>query len=84
MRASARPLAAFGACALAFGMGRTGIAAPTIRLIPPDGARYLPDQRFDVRAEFAPSNGATLSAMTITIAGRSVNVTLGQLSRLGE
>src|SRR5262249_1952959 len=39
-------------------------AAPTIRIMPPDGARLIPGQYFDLRVEYA---GATLSSVALSV-----------------
>ena len=55
-------------------------AAPTIRITPPNGARFVADQRFDVRVEFA---GSSLSAVSLTIDGVSQPVTPASLDAFG-
>jgi alkaline phosphatase len=70
MHVPARPLHRLGALALLLTLGGAAYAAPTLRITPPDGARFLPDQRFDVRVEFKPSDGATLQEISFSIDGR--------------
>jgi alkaline phosphatase len=44
-------------------------AAPSIRLIPPDGATFLTDQRFDIRAEAPPG---VSSSLQVALDGRDI------------
>jgi alkaline phosphatase len=77
------PLMRLGALALLVSLGGAAHAAPSIRVTPPDGARFLPDQRFDVRVEFKPSDGATLQEVSFSIDGRINKLTPQQLDADG-
>jgi alkaline phosphatase len=58
------PLMRLGALALLISLGGTAYAAPTIRVTPPDGARFLPDQRFDVRVDVEDATPAANAVHT--------------------
>jgi alkaline phosphatase len=77
------PLMRLGALALLISLGGAAYAAPSIRITPPDGARFLPDQRFDVRVEFKPSDGAILQEISFSIDGRINKLTSQQLDADG-
>src|SRR4029079_18708086 len=62
--------------ALALGL-RAAEAAPTVRITPPAGARFAVDQAFDIRAEYAPSSGQALTAVTLAVDGVSVALGVG-------
>ena len=47
----------------------TAEARPTIRITPVDTARFVKDQRFDIRVEFTPAPGHSLTAVTLAIDG---------------
>jgi len=68
--------------ALALGL-RAAEAAPTVRITPPAGARFAVDQAFDIRAEYAPSSGQALTAVTLAVDGVSVPVSVGGLDSFG-
>lgn len=54
-------------------------ARPSIRILPSDAARFLKDQRFDIRVEFSPNQGQTLTSVAISIDGVARTVTVGTL-----
>src|SRR5262249_23773399 len=55
-------------------------AAPTIRIMPPEGARLVPGQYFDLRVEYA---GATLSSVALRVEGVDEGIGLGSLAPAG-
>ena len=57
------------------GLAACGLAAPTIRIMPYDGARFVEGQLFDVRVEFKPSaTGKAIENPTMSIGGKSYPV----------
>lgn len=62
---------------LALALTGLAVAAPKIRVMPYDGARFLSGQMFDVRVEFTPSqSGKQIVEPRLLIAGKSVPVVL--------
>ncbi|MCC7230848.1 MAG: alkaline phosphatase [Fimbriimonadaceae bacterium] len=62
---------------LAVALTGMAVAAPKIRVMPYDGARFLAGQMFDVRVEFTPSQpGRQIVEPMLMIAGKSVPVVL--------
>jgi len=55
-------------------------AAPAIRITPPQGARLVPGQYFDLRVEYA---GVTLSAVFLSVDGVDQGIGLGSLDAAG-
>ena len=53
--------------------------APTVNITPPVGARFVAGQRFDIRVEYAPSGGGSLSAVTLTIDNAAQPVAVASL-----
>jgi len=43
-------------------------AAPTVSIVPPNGARFFPGQRFDIRVE-AKGTGKFAASLTIGVGG---------------
>jgi alkaline phosphatase len=59
------------------GLAACGLAAPTIRIVPYDGARFVEGQLFDIRVEFKPSStGKAIENPTLSIGGKSYPVKL--------
>jgi alkaline phosphatase len=66
MRSINRQCICLGLAATALLAGHASFAAPTVSVAPVDGARFLSDQRFDIRIEALPAAGAvTLTSLKI-------------------
>ncbi len=57
----------------------TAEARPSIRILPADTARFLKDQQFDIRVEFAPTQGHALTSVAVSIDGVARMVTIASL-----
>ncbi|MBK6313695.1 MAG: alkaline phosphatase [Blastocatellia bacterium] len=57
----------------------TAEARPTIRITPVDTARFVKDQRFDIRVEFTPAPGHSLTAVTLAIDGVAQPISISAL-----
>lgn len=66
-----------------FALAAAAAAAPTVRITPPAGARFAVDQAFDVRVEYAPAAGQTLTAVTLVVDGTTIPVTVAGLDAAG-
>ena len=67
----------FAIGALTFVFVVAGIAAPKIRIMPYDQARFIEGQMFDLRVEFTPSaTGSRIEAPTLAIGGKDYPVKL--------
>ena len=65
------------AMSLAAALASVGIAAPSIRIMPYDQARFIEGQMFDLRVEFKPSaTGRTIDSPSLTVGGKSYPVKL--------
>ena len=63
---------AFGATAAFIGLGSTAAQAiPTVTVTPPNGARFAPGQRFDLRVQFSGATGTPTGA-TLTVDGSPI------------
>lgn len=72
-----------GAALVLLGWVATADARPTIRIAPADAARFVRDQRFDIRVEFTPAPGHSLVAVSFSIDGLSHPVTVSALDPAG-
>jgi alkaline phosphatase len=70
MKITSRRATRWAVAALLLGVGGTAVAAPAIRIVPPDGARFAIGQRFDVRVEFKAGEGATLREASVSLDGK--------------
>ena len=68
---------------LAAGGAATAMARPAIRILPADTARFIKDQRFDIRVEFTPTAGRTLTSVSLSIDGTARTVTVASLDASG-
>jgi alkaline phosphatase len=59
------------------------LAAPTIRITPPSGSRFVIDQRFDIRVEYTASAGSRLNSISLSIDGVAQPVSLASLDAFG-
>jgi alkaline phosphatase len=65
------------AMSLAAALASVGAAAPSIRIMPYDQARFIEGQMFDLRVEFKPSaSGRTIESPSLTVGGKSYPVKL--------
>ncbi|HQR39350.1 MAG TPA: hypothetical protein PLF26_13235, partial [Blastocatellia bacterium] len=61
----------------------TVMARPSIRILPSDAARFVKDQRFDIRVEFSPTAGRSLASVSLSVDGSSRALTLASLDATG-
>src|SRR5438105_8579077 len=60
--------------------GRTAASGgPSVVITPPNGARFANRQLFDIRIEYTPTTGATLTSVSLAIDGVSKPVTVAGL-----
>ena len=81
--AARRTVAVTALSAALLGLASISSAAPVVRVTPPAGARFAVGQLFDLRVEFTPSAGATLTDVRLFADDTRIPLRLTDLDAFG-